>query len=140
MTVAGAAHDLHSGLYGGAVPNAARALAELLAGLHDGDGRVAVEGFYDGVQEPSAEEREAVRPGEWDEAAEAAALGLSQWTGEPRLDALGAHDAAADARGQRGQRRLLRARDHDGAAGAGAREALVPARARLRIPLPYAHA
>jgi acetylornithine deacetylase/succinyl-diaminopimelate desuccinylase-like protein len=49
VTVTTASHDLHSGQYGGAVPNAAAALARLLATLHDDDGRVLVDGFYDAV-------------------------------------------------------------------------------------------
>jgi acetylornithine deacetylase/succinyl-diaminopimelate desuccinylase-like protein len=47
-----AAHDLHSGQFGGAVPNPAHALAALIASLHDDTGRVAVEGFYDDVVAP----------------------------------------------------------------------------------------
>jgi acetylornithine deacetylase/succinyl-diaminopimelate desuccinylase-like protein len=42
--------DLHSGTFGGAVPNAARLVAELATALHDDDGRVAVPGFYDDVR------------------------------------------------------------------------------------------
>ena len=49
--------SLHSGIYGGAVPNAVGVLAGLLASLHDASGRVAVAGFYDRVSETSAEER-----------------------------------------------------------------------------------
>jgi acetylornithine deacetylase/succinyl-diaminopimelate desuccinylase-like protein len=49
VTVTTASHDLHSGQYGGAVPNAAASLARLLATLHDDDGRVLVDGFYDAV-------------------------------------------------------------------------------------------
>lgn len=41
--------DLHSGSFGGAVPNPATALARLLAGLHDDAGRVTLDGFYDRV-------------------------------------------------------------------------------------------
>jgi acetylornithine deacetylase/succinyl-diaminopimelate desuccinylase-like protein len=40
-------NNMHSGLYGGAVPNAAEELAKFVAGLHDQDGNVAIEGFYD---------------------------------------------------------------------------------------------
>lgn len=54
----GPAHDLHSGIYGGAVENPAHVLCELLAGLHDEEGRVTLPGFYDRVRELSVEERE----------------------------------------------------------------------------------
>ena len=57
VTVTGASHDLHSGSYGGAIHNANQALAEILAALHDAQGRVTVPGFYDDVRELSAEER-----------------------------------------------------------------------------------
>ncbi|GAA3033175.1 hypothetical protein GCM10020229_50780 [Kitasatospora albolonga] len=50
--------DIHSGSFGGAVPNPAAVAAELAAGLHDGDRRVAVPGFYDGVVELTERERE----------------------------------------------------------------------------------
>jgi len=45
----GPSRDLHSGFYGGAVANPATALARLVASLHEDGGRVAVNGFYDGV-------------------------------------------------------------------------------------------
>ncbi len=50
--------DLHSGSFGGAVPNPLHAMAALLAGLHDEHGRVMLPGFYDKVAQLSAEERE----------------------------------------------------------------------------------
>lgn len=50
--------DLHSGVFGGAVPNPATALARLVAQLHDEHGHVQVDGFYDDVLELTAEERE----------------------------------------------------------------------------------
>jgi acetylornithine deacetylase/succinyl-diaminopimelate desuccinylase-like protein len=50
--------DLHSGVFGGAVPNPATAIARLSAALHDEDGRVRVPGFYDDVVELTPEERE----------------------------------------------------------------------------------
>ena len=57
VTVTVAAHDLHSGSYGGAVHNANQALCELLSALHDANGRVTVSGFYDNVRVLDAEER-----------------------------------------------------------------------------------
>jgi acetylornithine deacetylase/succinyl-diaminopimelate desuccinylase-like protein len=54
----GPERDLHSGSFGGAVPNPLHVLAELLAGLHDRDGRVTLPGFYDKVAGVSAAERE----------------------------------------------------------------------------------
>jgi len=57
-TLQGATHDLHSGVHGGIAPNAAQAAATICANLHDDTGRVAVPGFYDGVQPPSDQERE----------------------------------------------------------------------------------
>ncbi|MEV5423162.1 dipeptidase [Streptomyces cellulosae] len=50
--------DIHSGSFGGAVPNPATAAARLVAALHDEQGRVAVPGFYDGVVELTDRERE----------------------------------------------------------------------------------
>jgi acetylornithine deacetylase/succinyl-diaminopimelate desuccinylase-like protein len=49
--------DLHSGSFGGAVPNPLHAMATLLAGLHDGEGRVTIPGFYDRVLPLSDRER-----------------------------------------------------------------------------------
>jgi acetylornithine deacetylase/succinyl-diaminopimelate desuccinylase-like protein len=45
-----AATDLHSGMYGGVAPNALHVLARLVSSLHDEEGRVVVEGFYDSVR------------------------------------------------------------------------------------------
>lgn len=50
--------DIHSGSFGGAVPNPATAVARLVAALHDEDGRVAIPGFYDGVVELTDRERD----------------------------------------------------------------------------------
>lgn len=49
--------DLHSGIYGGTVQNPIHALAEIVAGMHDAEGRVAVPGFYDHVRHVSEGDR-----------------------------------------------------------------------------------
>jgi acetylornithine deacetylase/succinyl-diaminopimelate desuccinylase-like protein len=59
LHVEGANHDLHSGVYGGAAPNALQAVAEILTALKDRDGRILIPGFYDKVVPPSPKEREA---------------------------------------------------------------------------------
>jgi acetylornithine deacetylase/succinyl-diaminopimelate desuccinylase-like protein len=50
VTVYGPKFPLHSGHYGNWAPNPAMLLARLLASMKDDDGRVLVEGFYDGVE------------------------------------------------------------------------------------------
>ena len=50
IRVFGPDHDLHSGVFGGAVLNPAQALCELIAGMHDDEGRVTLPGFYDKVR------------------------------------------------------------------------------------------
>ena len=55
----GPARDLHSGLYGGAAPNAVYGLIELLAKAKDADGVIQIPGIYDDVEEPAAAELES---------------------------------------------------------------------------------
>ncbi|MEU5882049.1 dipeptidase [Spirillospora sp. NPDC047279] len=69
ISLYGSDTDLHSGSFGGAVPNPLHAMAALLAGLHDADGRVTLPGFYDGVVPLTAEERELFARLPFDEAA-----------------------------------------------------------------------
>ena len=57
VDVKGAASDLHSGTYGGAIQNPIHALTRLMASLHHPDGRVAVKGFYEDVRELTPEEK-----------------------------------------------------------------------------------
>ena len=51
--------DLHSGVFGGSVPNPANTLCEIIAQLKDESGRVRIPGFYDDVLPLEAWEREA---------------------------------------------------------------------------------
>ncbi|MHB1194157.1 MAG: dipeptidase [Longimicrobiales bacterium] len=83
IEVRAGSHDLHSGQYGGAVPNPAHALARIIASFHHDDGRVAVEGFYDDVLEVSAELRAAWAALGYDEAAFQRSAGGAALRGEP---------------------------------------------------------
>ena len=55
----GPARDLHSGLYGGAAPNAVYGLIELLAKAKDANGTIRIPGIYDDVEEPARAELES---------------------------------------------------------------------------------
>ena len=59
IDVRGAKADLHSGMYGGAAPNPFVALAQIIAGLKDREGKILIPGFYDDMEAPSAEEKAA---------------------------------------------------------------------------------
>ncbi len=67
LEVRGAKTDLHSGMYGGAAPNPFVALAQIIAGLKDRDGKILIPGFYDDVQKPSADELKAWKALPFDE-------------------------------------------------------------------------
>ncbi len=58
LRVDGPSKDLHSGLYGGTVHNPAQALAELIAGMHDKNGKVTLPGFYEKVRKLSKKEHQ----------------------------------------------------------------------------------
>jgi acetylornithine deacetylase/succinyl-diaminopimelate desuccinylase-like protein len=69
ITLRGPAVDLHSGSFGGAVPNPLHAMAQLLSRLHDDQGRVTLPGFYDAVRPLSDRERALLGRVPFDEAA-----------------------------------------------------------------------
>lgn len=82
FSVKTAAKDLHSGRYGGAVPNALHVMAMLISSLYQPDGRIAVAGFFNGVKDPWPEQRSALAEIPFDEGAAAQALGTVP-VGEP---------------------------------------------------------
>lgn len=77
LDVYGAERDLHSGSFGGAVPNPLHVLSSLLADLHDADGRVMLPGYYDKVAELTPAERELFAKLPFDEKAWLATAGNS---------------------------------------------------------------
>jgi acetylornithine deacetylase/succinyl-diaminopimelate desuccinylase-like protein len=82
IELTGPVRDLHSGVYGGAVPNSLTILAELFAKLHDKNFRVTVPGFYDKVAKVSAAERKALNSLPWKKKAFEAAVGAPGYAGE----------------------------------------------------------
>jgi len=59
VIVRGPTIDLHSGIFGGAIANPATMVSKLVASLHDLNGKVAIDGFYDAVLPLAEWEREA---------------------------------------------------------------------------------
>ena len=80
VRLSAASCDLHSGRYGGIVPNAAQGMAELMASLHNPDGSIAVRGFCDHVEPPTAEELAA---------AEASAMSEAEYVQETGVEPVG---------------------------------------------------
>jgi len=74
--------DLHSGLFGGAVPNPAHLIAAMVTALHDADGRVALPGFYDDVRPLSEAEEASLRTIPVDEGAWQRMAGVERLVGE----------------------------------------------------------
>jgi acetylornithine deacetylase/succinyl-diaminopimelate desuccinylase-like protein len=74
--------DLHSGSFGGTVHNPIQALSEIIASLHDKNGRVTIPGFYDDVRALSARERAAFKKLPWSDVKYAKGLGVKQLYGE----------------------------------------------------------
>ena len=82
IDVQGPDRDLHSGSYGGAVVNPAMALARILATFHDAEGRVAIDGFYDGVRDWGDAVRGQIRSLPFEEEAFREETGASSLGGE----------------------------------------------------------
>jgi acetylornithine deacetylase/succinyl-diaminopimelate desuccinylase-like protein len=82
VVVDGPALDLHSGTFGGGVMNPVNALARMIAALHDDDGRVTVQGFYDAVRPISDSERREIAALPFDEREWLRSTGASATWGE----------------------------------------------------------
>jgi len=83
LDVQGPDHDVHSGTYGGTIANPLHALVQIVNSMHDPNGRITVEGFYDEVRVLSEEERSQIAKVPFDEAAYLRQNGSSSAYGEP---------------------------------------------------------
>jgi acetylornithine deacetylase/succinyl-diaminopimelate desuccinylase-like protein len=82
VEVTGPNRDLHSGSFGGSVHNPVQALCELIASLHDKNGKVTVKGFYDGVRPLTKAERVSFKKLPFSDKKYAKELGVKQLYGE----------------------------------------------------------
>lgn len=82
LQLTGPAQDLHSGVFGGAVPNPITILAEMIAKLHDKNLHVTVPGFYDDVARISSAERRALNSLPWREKDFRKTVGAPELCGE----------------------------------------------------------
>jgi acetylornithine deacetylase/succinyl-diaminopimelate desuccinylase-like protein len=82
VEVTGPNRDLHSGLYGGAVANPINVLAKMIASLHDENNHITIPGFYDDVEELSAEERAKMAEAPFSKDAYCKALDIEDVYGE----------------------------------------------------------
>jgi acetylornithine deacetylase/succinyl-diaminopimelate desuccinylase-like protein len=88
VTVSGPSHDVHSGTFGGTLHNPAQALIELIAGMHDADGRVTLPGFYKRVRPLESDERAGLALLPMDEAFFLSQSGAPALWGEPEYTPL----------------------------------------------------
>ncbi|HYC86991.1 MAG TPA: dipeptidase [Chryseosolibacter sp.] len=82
VEVTGPNRDLHSGVYGGAVANPINVLCQMIASLHDENGKVNIPGFYDKVEELSEAERKAINAAPFNLDAYKQELGIDDIKGE----------------------------------------------------------
>lgn len=82
IIISAADRDLHSGLFGGPARNPIHVLADILARLHDDNGRVTLPGFYDGVDELPGEVKKIWDTLGFDAAGFLGGVGLSSPAGE----------------------------------------------------------
>ncbi len=74
--------DLHSGSFGGSVHNPIQALTEIVASLHDKNGKITIPGFYNDVLALTKKERDAFKKLPWNDKKYAKELGVKQLYGE----------------------------------------------------------
>lgn len=82
IEVTGPSRDLHSGTFGGGVPNPINVLTKIISQLVDKDGKIKIDGFYDDVLKLSKKERENFKALKFSEKEWGKAIGLKHLTGE----------------------------------------------------------
>jgi acetylornithine deacetylase/succinyl-diaminopimelate desuccinylase-like protein len=82
VEVTGPNRDLHSGVYGGAVANPINILCDMISKLHDENRRINIPGFYDDVEEVSAQERAEMAKAPFNQQEYNADLNIQQELGE----------------------------------------------------------
>ncbi len=88
IEVTGPNVDLHSGIFGGAVANPINELCKIITQLQDEKGHITIPGFYDGIAEPSEEERALTAKIPFNEEEYKKALGVRTLTGEEGYSAI----------------------------------------------------
>src|SRR5699024_6748167 len=88
VEVTGPSHDLHSGVYGGAVANPINVLSRMIASLQDENKKITIQGFYDKVKEYSAEERKIMGEAPFDMEAYKKSIGIKAVEGEEGFSTL----------------------------------------------------
>lgn len=82
VEVTAATRDLHSGIYGGAVPNPITILSKMIAACHDENNHVTIPGFYDDVDITSEEERALINKAPFNEVEYLKEIGVKELWGE----------------------------------------------------------
>jgi len=82
IEIKGPNRDLHSGTYGGAVPNPVNILADIISKLKDKNGKITIPGFYDDVLKPSKQEKENLKKLKYSEKEFAKSIGIKKSVGE----------------------------------------------------------
>ena len=85
IRVYGPSQDLHSGIFGGTVHNPGQAICELIAGMHDENGRITLPGYYDRVRALTKDERDEIARLPKDEAWYLEHTGVPALWGEPEF-------------------------------------------------------
>jgi len=83
IDVTGPSHDVHSGMYGGAIQNPIHALTEILASMHGPDGSIRIHGFLDDCALLTPADREKIALVPYDEAEYRARIDVDDLFGEP---------------------------------------------------------